>query len=178
MSAIVLDIAVDQELVVRRGDDYDYICRVINVDESAYDFTNKIVILRVLSSINPDVELFSLCSDSASEIELSAGQMILHFTSTQLEQTEDTYFYDLKIVINSKTYTWLCGDFKIRTKIDNTAANGAIRQIRIDDNNVPKFLGVTDSPTTINRQQGDFFLGTNGTLGIWNGSSYHFYSAN
>lgn len=50
--------------------------------------------------------------------------------------------------------------------------------VKLTGFNVPKFLGVTNSPSSTNRKAGDFFLGTTGTLGVWNGSSFWYYNHN
>jgi hypothetical protein len=52
------------------------------------------------------------------------------------------------------------------------------RTVQINGYNVPKFLGVTNSPNAVDLRAGDFFIGTNGTLGVYTGSQWWYYNHN
>ena len=57
-------------------------------------------------------------------------------------------------------------------------ANGATRFVSIDGYNVPKFWGITNTAPTTNVGEGDYYIGTTGTLGIWTGSQWRYYNLN
>ncbi len=50
--------------------------------------------------------------------------------------------------------------------------NATTRTITNDGYNVPKFYGVTSSPSSINRQAGDTYMGTNGVIWFWSGTAW------
>jgi len=57
-------------------------------------------------------------------------------------------------------------------------SNIATRHIHIDGYNVPKFFGVTDTPPTSNLHDGDYYIGSTGTLGIYTGTQWRYYNLN
>lgn len=52
------------------------------------------------------------------------------------------------------------------------SANSATRHINIDNHNVIKFYGVTNSPSSTNKKEGDFYINTSNKVFIWNGSTW------
>lgn len=103
-------------------------------------------------------------------------------TSTNYVIIQDDYMYQQS---NKGTYGiyspasiyFSSGNYYTTLQVSST--NGSLlnmmgdkASILISSRNVPKFYGVTSSPSATNRNAGDMYMGTNNIVWMWNGSSW------
>lgn len=116
-SFLSLDSASEQNFTARKANTTELSIDVLDpAEDQDYDFTGCSMKFTLRKHIDDFDYVFQLTSGAG--ITLTTGNILLAFTSTNMNQAEGMYFYDMQITLSTgAVHTWLVGKFEIHSRV-------------------------------------------------------------